>query len=194
MAEAQEKLAELAEDVMKTMIESENVRSIDIRDMRVMQQQIELGTRMAKEENYAIPVLVADELTNVQLKIVRGKRERGRVDIMFETPKLGKVSASFQVQKESVRGYLVSDSPETIEKLKNREGELQARISQPEGQSWEMHMICSDQSDFSNIFSREKGMGDSGQTQEEQQVQTRMLYGVARAFLEEVKQTGNIQP
>ena len=52
MAEAQEKLAELAEDVMKTMIESENVRSIDIRDMRVMQQQIELGTRMAKEENY----------------------------------------------------------------------------------------------------------------------------------------------
>jgi hypothetical protein len=194
MAEAQEKLAELAEDVMKTMIESENVRSIDIRDMRVMQQQIELGTRMAKEENYAIPVLVADELTNVQLKIVRGKRERGRVDIMFETPKLGKVSASFQVQKESVRGYLVSDSPETIEKLKNREGELQARISQPEGQSWEMHMICSDQSDFSNIFSREKGMGDSEQTQEEQQVQTRMLYGVARAFLEEVKQTGNIQP
>lgn len=195
MAEAQEKLADLAENVMKTMIQSEDVRSLDIRDMKVMQQQIELGTRMAKEENYAIPVLVADELTNVQLKIVRGKRERGRVDIMFETPKLGKVSASFQVQKESIRGYLVSDSPETIKELKNHEADLRARISQDEGQTWEINMICSDHPDLSNIFSKEKGMEDSEQTAEEQQVQTRTLYGVARAFLEEVKQTGqNMQP
>ena len=195
MAKAQEKLADLAENVMKTMIESEDVRSLDIRDMRVMQQQIELGTRMTKEENYAIPVLVADELTNVQLKIVRGKRERGRVDIMFESPKLGKVSASFQVQKDSVKGYLVSDSPETIEELKNHEADLLARVSQEEGQTWEMNMIYSDHLDLANSFSREKGMGDSEQTQEEQQVQTRTLYGVARAFLEEVKQTGqNMQP
>lgn len=195
MAKAQEKLADLAENVMKTMIESEDARSLDIRDMRVMRQQIELGARMTKEENYAIPVLVADELTNVQLKIVRGKRERGRVDIMFDSPKLGKVSASFQVQKDSVKGYLVSDSPETIEELKNHEADLRARLGQEEGQTWEMNMICSDHLDLANIFSREKGIGDSEQTQEEQQVQTRTLYGVARAFLEEVKQTGqNMQP
>ncbi len=195
MAEAQEKLADLAENVMKTMIESEDVGSLDIRNMKIMQQQIELGARMAKEENYAVPVLVADELTNVQLKIVRGKRERGRVDICFETPKLGKVSASFQVQKDSIKGYLVSDSPETIEELRNHEANLRERVSQDEGQTWDMNMICSEHLDFSNIFSKEKGMGDSEQTAEEQQVQTRTLYGVARAFLEEVKQTGqNMQP
>ena len=88
MAKAQEKLGDLAENVMKTMIQSEDVRNVDIRDMRVARQQIELGARMAKEENYAVPVLVADELMNVQLKIVRGKEEQGRVDIMFDSPAL----------------------------------------------------------------------------------------------------------
>ncbi len=190
MAKAQKKLADVAENVMKSMIESEPVGSSDIRDMRIMKQQIELGTRMAKEENYAIPVLVADELTNVQLKIVRGKEEQGRVDIMFESPVLGKVAASFQVQHGAVKGYVISDSPQTIEELKNKEAKIQEHVSPDSEYAWNMDMICSDNLELSRFSFGEKETGQMDQTQDTRQVQTRTLYGVAKAFLEEVKQTG----
>ena len=134
LAEAQQELADVAENVMRTMEDSEGASSVDLRDMKILRQQIALGTRMAKDEYYAIPVLVADELTNVQLKIVRGKEERGRVDVLFETPKLGKVAARFQVQGDSVKGFVVSDSHRTVEELKNQAGERQAQAG--EGTSW----------------------------------------------------------
>ena len=190
MAKAQKKLAEVAENVMKTMIQSKDVRSLDIRDMKIVKQQIALGTQMAKEEHYAIPVLVADELTNVQLKIVRGKEERGRVDIMFDSPALGKVAASFQIQPESVKGYIISDSPRTIEELKNREAELQERISPDAGDAWKVDMICSDNLELSRFTFGEKEAGQPEQQKEPSPVQTRALYGAAKAFLEEIKRAG----
>ena len=190
MAKAQEKLADMAENVMKTMIKSEPVGSMDIRDMKILRQQIELGTRMSKEENYAIPVLVADELTNVQLKIVRGKEERGRVDIMFESPALGKVAAKFQVQQDSVKGYVVSDSHRTIEELKNRQEELQEQISPGGEGAWKLDLIYSEQVELSRFSTEEKGVTKAEQSEEAWQVQTGTLYGIAKTFLEEVKQMG----
>lgn len=190
MAEAQEKLADLAENVMKTMIESEPVGSMDIRDMKILRQQIELGTRMSKEENYAIPVLVADELTNVQLKIVRGKEERGMVDIMFESPTLGNVAAKFKVQQDSVKGYVVSDSPRTIEELKNRQAELREQINPGGEAAWNLDLIYSEQVELSRFSTEEQGVTKAEQSEEAWQVQTGTLYGIAKTFLEEVKQMG----
>ncbi|MCI8484150.1 MAG: hypothetical protein HFH41_07405 [Lachnospiraceae bacterium] len=190
MAEAQEKLADLAENAMKTMIQSENVESVDIRDMRILQQQIALGTRMAKEETYAIPVLVADELTNVQLKIVRGKEERGRVDILFDSPQLGKVAARFQVQQESMKGYVISDSKQTIEELNRQEERIRQQAGPDSEISWNLDLIHSSDLDLSRFASEDKGIAKSEQTEEAWQVQTKTLYGIAKSFLEEVKYIG----
>lgn len=191
MAKAQEKLADVAENVMKTMIQSENVRSMDIRDMRILHQQIELGTRMAKEENYAVPVLVNDEMMNVQLKIVRGKRERGRVDVIFESPKFGKVAANFHVRQDSVKAYVVSDSARTIEKLKQQENAIKDHINQNGEAQWSMDAVCSSHLDLDHsAFGGTSPKADGEQTEEEYQVQTKILYGVAKAFLEEVKVMG----
>ncbi len=188
MAKAQEKLADLAENVMKTMIQSEDVRSLEIRDMKILQQQIELGARMAKEEHYAIPVLVADEVTNVQLKIVRGKRERGRVEVMFDAPKYGKAAASFQVQGDSVKGYIAAESKEAIEALKAREDSLRARLGREEGTGWEVQYLHTQDLDLERFGSgRPMAAEEQEKDTEAYQVQTKELYGMAKAFLEEVK-------
>lgn len=191
LAKAQEELADTAENVMKTMQDSEGVSSVDLRDMRLLHQQIALGTQMAKDEHYAIPVLVADELTNVQLKIVRGKEERGRVDVLFETPKLGKVAARFQVQEDSVRGYIVSDSYRTIEELKNQTDSHGGQPN-PEGERPRtMDFIYSEDLDLNRFIGGRTGnIPDLDTGSESYQVQTKTLYGIAKGFLEEMKQMG----
>lgn len=191
LAKAHRELADTAENVMRTMEDSEGVSSVDLRDMRLLRQQIALGTQMAKDEYYAIPVLVADELTNVQLKIVRGKEERGRVDVLFETPKLGKVAARFQVQEDSVRGYVVSDSHRTIEELKNQ-AESQGRQPDSEGGvSRTMDYVYSEDLDLNRFAGGRTGnISESDTASEAYQVQTKTLYGIAKGFLEEMNQMG----
>lgn len=194
MAEAQKKLADVAENVMRTMEDSEGVSSMDLRDMKLLRQQIALGTQMAKDEYYAIPVMVADELTNVQLKIVRGKEERGRVDVLFETPKLGKVAARFQVQEDSVRGYVVSDSNRTIEELKYQEENLKAQGDSQE-MTRSMDFVYSDDLDLNRFAGGRSGNVEGmDESSESYQVQTKTLYGIARGFLEEMKQMGQRMP
>lgn len=189
MAKAQKELADVAENVMRTMEDAQGVTSVDLRDMKLLRQQIALGTRMAKDEYYAIPVLVADELTNVQLKIVRGKEERGRVDVLFETPKLGKVAARFQVQEDSVKGYVVSNSYRTIEELKNQAGSPNGQPGQ--GGSQAIDYIYSEDLDLNRFVGGRTGNTAGIDTESEPyQVQTKTLYGIAKGFLEEMKQLG----
>ena len=191
MAKAHKKLAETAENVMKTMVDAQDVSSRDLRDMKIMRQQIALGIRMAKEEHYAIPVLVADELTNVQLKIVRGKEEKGKVDVLFETPKLGKVAARFQVQADGVKGYIASDSLRTIEELKRQQGSMKERFDLGEESAWTLDMIHSEGLDL-NRFAGEpmNHSSDPDVESKDYQVQTKTLYGIARGFLEDIKEMG----
>ena len=194
MAKAQKKLADVAENVMKTMAEATDVQSFDIRDLKIMRQEIELGTKMAKEENYAIPVLVADEYTNIQLKIVRGTEERGRLDVIFDSPKLGKVVARFQVQGEKAKGYIASDSQETVDELKEQQDILQEALSMDGMLQTSLDMIHSENLDLVSFSMEDKTYGDiSDQSQEEYEVQTKTLYGMAKVFIGTVKQIGKTE-
>lgn len=189
MAKAQKKLADVAENVMKTMAESKDVQSFDIRDLKILRQEIELGTKMAKEENYAIPVLVADEYTNIQLKIVRGTEKRGRLDVIFDSPKLGKVAARFQVQGEKVKGYIASDSTDTINELKDQQDMLQEQLSMEGTLYPNLDIIQSESLDLTQFSLDNRAYGDvSNQPREEYEVQTKTLYGMAKVFLGAVKQ------
>lgn len=194
MAKAHKKLAETAEHVMKGMTEAADVQSFDIRNLKILRQEIALGTKMSREENYAIPVLVADELTNVQLKIVRGTEERGRLDVLFDSPALGKVTARFQVQGIKVKGYIVSDSKDTVQKLEEQQNALQEELSMENTLYPNLDIIHSDNLELNRFSMDDRGYGDiSSQSEEEYQIQTKELYGMAKAFLDTVKRLGKTE-
>ena len=120
MAAAQEKLGELAENVMKTMINSDHVTSLDVREMKMLSAQLSVNSILAKEEQYAVPVMVNDELMNVSVKIVRGVDKKGIVDIMMESELRGKIAATFQAKEDGIHGLVTTDSEETAELFKEQ--------------------------------------------------------------------------
>ena len=114
MAEAQETLAEVAEHTLDNMIMiDDNVSSVDIKAMRLVNAQMSIFAERAKEENYAIPVLVNGEVTNVELKIVRGTKKKGMVDIMMDINRMGKVAAKFEAKEKGISGLIASDQKDT---------------------------------------------------------------------------------
>lgn len=198
MAEAQKALADTAENVMKTMIiQSHSVNSMDIKAMKLLNAQISLGTASAKEENYAIPVLVGDEVTNVSLKIVRGKEKKGLVDMMFSTDGLGKIAAQLKATNEGITGYIASDRASTTDWLKDNQGALMSALKDGDDTPVDVRFLTSDNLDLSNFGKSDKNEqangtqdatdANAGDVKETRQLQTKTLYHMAEAFLKTVK-------
>ena len=82
LATAQEELAEVATHAMDDMIiEDRQATSINVKEMRLASRQLQLASQKSASESYVIPVETGDGVTGVTLKIVRGKKDKGLVDI-----------------------------------------------------------------------------------------------------------------
>ena len=182
LAKAQKELADTAERVMKTMIrEDESVTSIDLRQMKLFTTQIALGTAQAKEERYAIPVLVGDEVTSVSLKIVRGKEKKGFVDIAFSTESLGSIKARLTAAKEGISGYVASDREETTQLL----------LEHAQGFEEELGETVADIRYITAQTIKDGTQRDEAESKPQQdeayQIQTKRLYHMAESFIRAVK-------
>ena len=199
MAVAQEKLGELAENVMKTMINSDHVTSLDVRDMKMLSAQLSVNSILAKEEQYAVPVMVNDELMNVSVKIVRGVDKKGIVDIMMESELRGKIAATFQAKEDGIHGLVATDSEETAELFKGQTQDLSDLLGGENDDVTELHCAHIPDLDLNHFSMGAFGVDAKEETQlsdsqkaenrDTYRVQTSRLYGIAEHFIKAVKGT-----
>lgn len=199
MAVAQEKLGELAENVMKTMINSDYVTSLDVRDMKMLSVQLSVNSILAKEEQYAVPVMVNDELMNVSVKIVRGVDKKGIVDIMMESELRGKIAATFQAKEDGIHGLIATDSEETAELFKGQTQDLSDLLGGENDDVTELHCAHIPDLDLNHFSMGAFGVDAKEETQlsdsqkaenrDTYRVQTSRLYGIAEHFIKAVKGT-----
>lgn len=186
MAAAQEVLAETAENVMKTMIaDKEHITSMDIRELKLMNAQLSIAGKMAEEENYTIPVLVGNEVTNMSLKIVRGTKKKGIVEIMFETEKAGRIAANIRAEEKGISGFVAADRKETRDRIEVHAESITGRWP-VEGENI-LKAAYVDELDF-NRFSH-SAMGEVPEKDSESyEIQTARLYEIAKSFMESIKE------
>lgn len=191
LAEVQEKLGTLAENVMKTMIESDEVTSLDVREMRLLSAQLSLGSLLAREEQYAVPVQTGDGIIGVSLKIVRGTDRKGIVDVMLESELHGKIAATFQAKEQGIKGLVATDHPETKELLEEQGDWLAGNLGEEEEANLHYAYISDlDLSQFSmGVFGVEADSpADLARDTEDYQVQTARLYRIAERFIQQLRE------
>lgn len=196
LAKAQEELAKLAENVMKTMIESGEVTSVDIREAKLMCTQIAIQKQMAKDETYSVPVLVGDEITNVTLKIVHGVEKRGMVDIMLETQLAGKIAATFQADEKGIHGLIATDRMEAKEDMAVHMETFLAELQESGTELVDVrtaYISDLDLNHFSNSAAAKEnqdvseGMEKAPEESDAHQVKTARLYKIAESFIRTVR-------
>ena len=190
LADAMETLADVAEHVMDTMIvEDPDVRTIDIREMRQMTAQFQIGAKQSQEECYVIPMQTGDSVTGVSLKIVRGKKKKGLVDIFLDGEKAGKITASFQVKSDRISGTIVTSEEETAKQIEEHLQEMQDAMQEPA----DIHVAYTPDLSLSQFemsgIRRESEMKEQGELEEDRsnQVQTTRLYHTAEVFINSIK-------
>lgn len=191
MAEAQEKLGVLAENVMKGMIESDEVTSLNVREMRLLSAQLSINSLLAKEEQYSVPVMVNDGVVNVSLKIVRGVDKKGVVDVMMETELRGKIAATFQAKEQGIKGLIATDNQETKALLEEQGGWLTEGLGEEENAELHYaHISDLDLDQFSmGMFGVDAKSEETADPESESyQVQTARLYHIAESFIQQIRE------
>lgn len=191
LAEAQEQLAKVAENVMKGMIDSDEVTSLDIREMRLLSAQLSISSLLARDEQYAVPVQTQSGVVNVSLKIVRGTDQKGIVDVMMETELQGKIAATFQAKEQGIEGLIATDNEETRELLQGLETALGEELGGEENTKLHYAYIKDlDLNHFSMGMFGVNAVEESDSAEQETgayQVQTARLYHIAESLIQQIR-------
>lgn len=187
MAAAQDVLADVAERVMQTMIiENEPVSVKDIKDLRIMNQQIFLCAQKAKEESFLVPVETQGGVTGISLKIVRGKEDKGLVNIFFRGALMEKVAASFEANENGVSGVVATTDEETRKLLSDNLGLLAEKINGDGNEPLDVKVVSV--SELSLWQFEKASLPEEG---EKNQVQTKRLYHIAESFIQMISELYN---
>jgi len=182
MADAQATLAEVAERVMQTMIiENETISAKDLNDLRLMSQQFYLCKEKAKEESFLVPVETGDTVTGVNLKIVRGKADKGLVDIFFRGAMMEKVAASFEAKENGISGVIATTDEETRRYLAENLSQLIGRMQ--EGNDEAIDVTVTRVENLSAWQFEKSTLPEQGDATP---VQTKRLYHIAESFIQTV--------
>ncbi|MCR5666088.1 MAG: DUF6240 domain-containing protein [Eubacterium sp.] len=180
MAKAQEHLADVAEEAMSTEMESSEATSMSIRQIKMLNQAIKLGTKMSAEENYAVPVLVNGQMTKVQLKIVRASEDKGRVAVSFADEVFGEVAGNFQMASGKIAGTVAVESDSAKQWME----QMMEQFSDSFDEECEIQTVKASRLDADAIL---ESIGDNDLSLKDDEVLTSSLYRLAKNFLEAVK-------
>lgn len=184
MADAQATLAEVAEKVMQTMIiEDEPVSSKDLNDLRLMSKQFYLCGEKAKEESFLVPVETSDGVTGISLKIVRGKADKGLIDIFFRGALMQKVAASFEAKEKGISGMIAVTDKETKKLFEENADKIIEQMNADGKEKIDITVAYVE--DLSAWQFEKKTLSETG---EATPVQTKRLYHIAESFIQSVSE------
>ena len=168
------------------IIENETISVKDLKDLRLMNQQLFLCKEKAKEESFLVPVQTGDTVTGVSLKIVRGKENKGFVDIFFRGALMEKVAASFEAKENGISGVIATTDEETRKLLSDNLGMLMDKINENSTESMDIRVAYVP--DLSMWQFEKNTLSETG---EKTEVQTKRLYNIAESFIQMVSDLSN---
>ncbi len=188
--EAFQRLEQTYTDILeKTVYSQDPKEKLDLREMGNLFRQISLSGRLAREENYEIPVKIGEEVTSVNLRIIHNSREAGRVTVTTESAVYGRLAAQFSIsigktEEYSLSGYMICDSREAQGMLESSLESLKKTLESSGIQTAGLNCIYKPELDLtalsgtSWIKEAEPGMQNTGT-----EVSTRKLYEAAKIFI-----------
>ncbi len=116
------------------------------------------------------------------MKIVRNKEQKGMVNITLDTGRFGKIAAELKAKQKGFSGYVVTDSRQTLDLLRDKEEEIEQALAEVDEGPLELNFIMNSGLDL-NRFTTKSGVGEEPESEELKEVQTKTLYGMADSFI-----------
>jgi hypothetical protein len=115
MQKAYDKVERSMKHILNQVYGRSSLNSKDLADLKLLSNGIELAKNLSRQECYEIPILTGDRVTQINLTIVSGEKENGKVQVSLDSDKLGKVQAEFVIKDQSLKGLMLCDNREGLD-------------------------------------------------------------------------------
>ena len=188
MREAEELLGDLAENVMKSMVEMEDVRTIDLDNMKLIIQQTKAIQHMANTgETYRIPIAVDGEVGDMNLRIVRGEQETGLVKMAIYFQQISTISTTFRYEAGEVKANVECETAETRDKLESQADKIADYMQEKTGFRFTFSFTRDAGISINDIYNWQLGNFKTVDDRDNE-IQTEALYGIARGYLNVIRE------
>lgn len=170
-----------ANKAVEAAIFSGNASHIDVKAAQALYKGLSLAGNLAREENYEVPMNIKGEITSVNLKIYHNASQTGKVAVTFDTEKLGRVAAEFDVATDRVSGMVVYDNKQEKADLEQLEKNMKQGLSVDGQKQVQISLVHAKNVDL-NKFGQDRAMDG-----ESEKLSTAELYQTAKAFLTALK-------
>lgn len=177
MEEQYTKLAQKVEQMLDSRVADRQITSMELQELRNLTSGIGLISQLARREDYQVPVVVGDSVTNMHVTILPGTQQKGRVEISVDSERLGKVEAEFYVKENQVDGQVNCLSKKAADSLQER---LEDYAKELKKQGMALGSVIYTLKKKSTDANRENVVA----SQEKQD--TRNLYKAAKAFVSHI--------
>lgn len=166
----EESIAEAQSEIEEATFESAD-RSLDVRRMQLIHKQLTVAGKLAKQQEFFLPVDIGGRTARVHLTFERGAGAAGMVRINVRAGKEDKVQAAFRFEKEVLSGIIKNENQNEVMKTER----IADIFKEEAGESWKLGDISVVSTDVR--FSETAGVGmEAG-------IENVELYRVAKVFL-----------
>ncbi len=122
MQKAYEEFEQKAQAALEQAMGEEMIDSRMLAERKNIAQQMTFLKTLAEKEFYRIPIETGHGITNMNLTIIRGAENAGKVNVTVWSDKIGNVRAELSLKKEKLNGYISCNDREGLEALQKASG------------------------------------------------------------------------
>lgn len=180
--EAYEQLEQEAKDIIEEKAKADDIDSFKLNELRNMGLQMQFIKTLGKREFYQLPLEMSGKLTNINLTIIRGKSDAGKVTVTLSSDKLGNIKAEARLKENTLSGYFACDHKDSISILKTKEDLLNSLLKEENLEIKQLNFYL--QQAAKDIYGYQNTWESEGSSNPETE---RILYRVAKALIYMIK-------
>lgn len=123
-----EKAEKIMSEILTKSYEQADISFEDLSKLRKLGQGIHLEGALRRSKSYDIPIRTGDTITSLNLTLIHGSEESGKIQISMEDEKFGHISMDIKVSDKQIKGLVLCDQRQGFEALQAQKESLTANL------------------------------------------------------------------
>lgn len=168
-------------DKLADACELEDVKALDLQQLKSTYKQLCLAGNLIKEETYSVPVEIDGKTADLRIKIIHDPDSEGNMTATLCSGMFGRITAQFTIKDGNVEGLIAGDDKEGLERLKNSEN-LVNSFKEGGFKDGIVRYIHSENLNYTSLYLRNNAGDDKSDTSD--------FYRIAKIFMDEIERAG----
>ncbi len=125
-----EKAEKIMGEILTKSYEKADINIEDISKLRKLGQGIHFVGTLRQSQSYDIPIWTGDTVTALNLTVIHGAGESGKIQISMEDAEAGTISMDFKVAGSQVKGLILCDTRKGYEALREQGRALEENLGE----------------------------------------------------------------